>query len=109
MNYKEMYEKWLEFDDDTNNELKDLEDKEIQDRFYRELEFGTGGLRGIIGAGTNRMNTYTVCKATQGFASYILKQNYDEPSVAIAYDSRRFSGEFAREAALVFNANGIKV
>lgn len=107
MDYRVMYDKWLGFDEETKGELEGLEEKEIEDRFYRELEFGTGGLRGIIGAGTNRMNKYTVSKATQGFANYILKQKGDRPSVAIAYDSRRFSGEFAREAALVFNANGI--
>jgi phosphoglucomutase len=108
MNYMDMYQKWLGFDEDTAKELQGLEDKDIQDRFYRELEFGTGGLRGIIGAGTNRMNKYTVCKATQGFANYIIKQKIENPTVVIAYDSRMFSSEFAREAALVFNANGIK-
>lgn len=108
MEYREMYEKWLGFDEETKKELTGLDEKEIEDRFYRELEFGTGGLRGVIGAGSNRMNFYTVRKATQGFANYILKMKINNPSVAIAYDSRNFSKEFAREAALVFNANSIK-
>lgn len=106
--YKDMYERWLTFDEETKAELTGLDEKEIEDRFYRELEFGTGGLRGVIGAGTNRMNIYTVRKATQGLANYILMQKLDEPKVAIAYDSRRCSHLFAREAALVLNANGIK-
>lgn len=108
MDFRKMYERWLSFDEDTREELTELDDKEIEDRFYRELEFGTGGLRGLIGAGTNRMNVYTVRKATQGLASYILKQGMGNPSVAIAFDSRRYSNVFAREAALVLNANGIK-
>lgn len=108
MDYKKMYERWLTFDDVIKDELTGLDEKEVEDRFYRELEFGTGGLRGVIGAGTNRMNVYTVRKATQGLASYILKQGIENPSVAIAFDSRRFSDAFAREAALVLNANGIK-
>lgn len=113
MNYKEEYEKWcsdLYFDEKTREELKAIEkdEAEIQDRFYRQLEFGTGGLRGVIGAGTNRMNLYTVRQATQGLANYILTQNGGEKGVAIAYDSRRMSPEFAREAALCLNANGIK-
>lgn len=108
MDYKKMYEKWLTFDEAAKEELIGLNDGEIEDRFYRELEFGTGGLRGVIGAGTNRMNVYTVRKATQGLANYILKQEVKCPTVAIAYDSRRFSDVFAREAALVLNANGIK-
>jgi phosphoglucomutase len=108
MDYRVTYEKWLGFNGEIRTELEGLSEKEIEDRFYRELEFGTGGLRGVIGAGTNRMNKYTVGKATQGFANYILKQKIENPSVAIAYDSRRFSEEFAREVALVFNANGIK-
>lgn len=99
MDYKEMYESWINnpyFDEDTIKELKDLNgnDAEIQDRFYRDLEFGTAGLRGVIGAGTNRMNIYTVRKATQGLANYINKQNRDNCAVAIAYDSRRMSPEF---------------
>lgn len=108
MEYMDMYKRWLEFDEKTRKELESLDEKEIMERFYKELEFGTGGLRGIIGAGTNRMNVYTVRKATQGLANYILKQNIENPSVAIAYDSRKFSDVFAREAALVLNASGIK-
>lgn len=111
----ELYNQWLEdtyFDEETKNELRSIADneKEIQERFYKELEFGTGGLRGIIGAGTNRMNKYTVRKATQGLANYILahKEYDNKKGVAIAYDSRRFSKEFAQEAALVLNGNGIK-
>ena len=113
MSYKEMYESWLSnpyFDEATKAELKSLEgnEKEIEDRFYRELEFGTAGLRGVIGAGTNRMNIYTVRKATQGLANYILKQEGAKKGVAIAFDSRRMSPEFADEAALCLAANGIK-
>ncbi|MBD5542031.1 MAG: phospho-sugar mutase [Lachnospiraceae bacterium] len=113
MSYKEMYESWLSnpyFDEATKAELKSLEgnEKEIEDRFYRELEFGTAGLRGVIGAGTNRMNIYTVRKATQGLANYILKQEGANKGVAIAFDSRRMSPEFADEAALCLAANGIK-
>lgn len=113
MSYKEMYESWLSnpyFDEATKAELKNLEgnEKEIEDRFYRELEFGTAGLRGVIGAGTNRMNIYTVRKATQGLANYILKQEGAKKGVAIAFDSRRMSPEFADEAALCLAANGIK-
>lgn len=113
MNYKEQYDFWLAdsyFDEKTKAELKSIagEDKEIEDRFYKELEFGTGGLRGVIGAGTNRMNIYTVRKATQGLANYIIKQGGKEKGVAIAYDSRRMSPEFADEAALCLAANGIK-
>lgn len=113
MSYKETYESWLSnpyFDEATKTELKNLtgNEKEIEDRFYRELEFGTAGLRGVIGAGTNRMNIYTVRKATQGLANYILKQNGADKGVAIAFDSRRMSPEFADEAALCLAANGIK-
>ena len=113
MNYKEQYNFWLEnpyFDEATKNELKAIasDEKEIEDRFYKELEFGTGGLRGVLGAGLNRMNVYTVRKATQGLANYILKQGTQEKGVAIAYDSRRMSPEFADVAALCLNANGIK-
>ncbi|MGN0248510.1 MAG: phospho-sugar mutase [Lachnospiraceae bacterium] len=113
MSYREIYESWLEnpyFDEETKKELRALKDdeKEIEDRFYRELEFGTAGLRGVIGAGTNRMNIYTVSKATQGLANYIMKQNGQNKGVAIAFDSRRMSPEFADEAALCLNANGIK-
>ncbi len=110
--YREEYEFWLNddyFDADTKAELKGIagDDKEIEDRFYRELEFGTGGLRGVIGAGTNRMNIYTVRKATQGLANYIIMKGGQDRGVAIAYDSRRMSPEFADEAALCLNANGI--
>ena len=108
MDYMNMYKEWLNFDGDTRVELTGLDENDIQDRFYRELEFGTGGLRGVIGAGTNRINIYTVRKATQGFANYIIKQKIVNPSVAIAFDSRNFSEDFAREAALVFNAAGIR-
>jgi phosphoglucomutase len=113
MNYIDVYEQWCTdayFDADTKAELDAIkEDKaEIEDRFYRQLAFGTGGLRGVIGAGTNRMNIYTVRKATQGLANYILSQNGQKKGVAIAYDSRRMSTEFANEAALCLNANGIK-
>lgn len=113
MTVKEQYEFWLKdsyFDDATKAELKAIEadENEINERFYKNLEFGTGGLRGIIGAGTNRMNVYTVRKATQGLANYIIKQKAQDKGVAIAYDSRRMSPEFADEAALCLNANGIK-
>ena len=113
MSYKEMFEFWLEddyFDQETKNELLAIRnnEEEVEDRFYKDLEFGTGGLRGVIGAGTNRMNFYTVRKATQGLANYILKQGSADKGVAIAYDSRRFSPEFAKEAALCLCANGIK-
>lgn len=112
MEYREVYEKWCEntyFDEDFRNELKNLTDEEeIKDRFYKDLEFGTGGLRGVIGAGTNRINVYTVRKATQGLANYIISKNLQSKGVAIAYDSRRMSPEFARETALCLCANGIK-
>lgn len=113
MNYKELYEEWLGnscFDEATKAELTAIRDdeNEIKERFYQELEFGTAGLRGIIGAGINRMNVYTVRKATQGLANYILKVGGAEKGVAIAYDSRRMSPEFADVAALCLNANGIK-
>lgn len=113
MQYLEKYKQWTTdsyFDLVTSNELKDLADNEdeIKDRFFKDLEFGTGGLRGILGAGTNRMNIYTVRKATQGLANYIIKQASADKGVAIAYDSRRMSPEFANEAALCLNANGIK-
>lgn len=113
MTVKEQYEFWLSdsyFDDATKAELKAIasDDNEINERFYKNLEFGTGGLRGIIGAGTNRMNVYTVRKATQGLANYIIKQGAQSKGVAIAYDSRRMSPEFADEAALCLAANGIK-
>lgn len=110
---KKRYEEWLNdpyFDEDTKEELKKIsgDEDEINDRFYRDLEFGTGGLRGVLGAGTNRMNVYTVRKATQGLANYIVKQHGEDKGVAIAYDSRIMSKEFAEEAALCLNANGIK-
>ena len=113
MNYKEMYESWLVndyFDEATKAELKAIagNEKEIEDRFYQDLEFGTAGLRGVIGAGTNRMNIYTVRKATQGLANYILKVGGEKRGVAISYDSRHMSPEFADEAALCLAANGIK-
>lgn len=113
MEYKERYEEWLSnpyFDADTKAELEGIKDdeNEIRERFYTDLEFGTAGLRGIIGAGTNRMNIYTVRKATQGLANYILKSGKAVQGVAIAYDSRRMSPEFADEAALCLAANGIK-
>ncbi len=113
MAYMDEFKFWLEddyFDQETKNELLAIRDdeKEIEDRFYRELEFGTGGLRGVIGAGTNRMNIYTVRKATQGLANFILKQGTEAKGVAIAYDSRNMSPEFCDEAALCLAANGIK-
>ncbi len=112
MSYKEIYKQWCTdeyFDEKTRAELRALTDeKEIEDRFYRSLEFGTGGLRGIIGAGTNRMNIYTVRQATQGLANYIIARGGQENGVAIAYDSRLMSPEFSKEAALCLAANGIK-
>jgi len=113
MGYMEEYKFWMEdsyFDADTKAELKAIEadEAQIEDRFYKELEFGTGGLRGVIGAGTNRMNIYTVRKATQGLANYILKAGTQAQGVAIAYDSRFMSPEFADEAGLCLAANGIK-
>lgn len=113
MEYKNIYEQWLTdnyFDEATRKELLAIKDDENEkkERFYKDLEFGTAGLRGIIGAGINRMNVYTVRKATQGLANYILKVGKASQGVAIAYDSRRMSPEFADEAALCLNANGIK-
>ncbi len=113
MSYQEIYKQWCAneyFDAQTREELKSIEgnEKEIEDRFYQDLEFGTGGLRGVIGNGTNRMNIYTVRRATQGLANFIIKENAKERGVAIAFDSRRMSPEFADEAALCLNANGIK-
>ena len=115
MQYREKYESWLNgscFDEQTKAELKAIEndENEIKERFYKDLEFGTGGLRGIIGAGTNRMNIYTVGKATQGLADYILENNPNgaQMGVAIAYDSRNMSPEFARKTGLTLCANGIK-
>ncbi|MCD8215213.1 MAG: phospho-sugar mutase [Clostridiales bacterium] len=115
MSYKDTYNQWLTdpvFDADTKAELEAIknDEKEIEDRFYKELEFGTAGLRGVIGAGTNRMNVYIVSKATQGFANYILSQEPERAAmgVAIAYDSRNMSPEFAETTALVLAGNGIK-
>ena len=113
MEYKARYDEWLEnpyFDEETKKELLGIkeDENEIKERFYTDLEFGTAGLRGIIGAGTNRMNIYTVRKATQGLANYILKSGNKDKGVVIAYDSRRMSPEFATEAALCLAANGIK-
>lgn len=113
MDYKEIYNQWLEnpyFDEATKEELKAIKDdeNEIKERFYMDLEFGTAGLRGIIGAGTNRMNIYVVRRATQGLANYIAKVDKKSQGVAIAYDSRHMSPEFAQEAALCLAANGIK-
>ena len=111
--YMKEYERWCEsaeFDEETKSELISImgDEKEIEDRFYKELEFGTAGLRGVIGAGTNRMNKYTVGKATQGLANYIVEQGTQEKGVAISYDSRKMSKEFSEQTALILNANGIK-
>ena len=113
MDYKEVYQEWLEnpyFDENTKAELKSIagDENEIKERFYMDLEFGTAGLRGVIGAGTNRMNIYVVRKTTQGLANYILSVGKGAQGVAIAYDSRNMSPEFAQEAALCLAANGIK-
>ena len=113
MKYMENFKFWLTdnyFDQETRDELQAIQgdEAEIEDRFYKELEFGTGGLRGVIGAGTNRINVYTVRKTTQGLANYIIKQGTQDKGVAIAYDSRNMSPEFADEAGLCLAANGIK-
>ena len=112
MKFLQKYKEWINsktISEEIKSELTSLKDeKEIEDRFYKELDFGTAGLRGIIGAGTNRMNTYTVSKATQGYAMY-LNNNFENPSVAIAYDSRNMSEEFAKATALTFAANKVKV
>ena len=113
MEYIEKYKEWLNnpvFDEETKKELKSIEnnDEEIKDRFYKDLEFGTAGLRGIVGIGTNRMNKYTVGKATKGLANYIIKKGGQKRGVAIAYDCRHMSTEFSKQAALILNANGIK-
>ena len=113
MNYLDEYKRWCEspeFDEETKKELLEIKENEaeIEDRFYKELEFGTAGLRGIIGVGTNRVNKYTVGKATQGLANYILEQGTQNKGVAISYDSRIMSKEFALQTALIFCANGIK-
>ena len=111
--YLKKYEEWCNnpvFDEETKKELISIKgnNEEIKDRFYKDLEFGTGGLRGIIGIGTNRMNRYTVGKATQGLANYIIKKGSSEKGVAISYDSRHMSKEFSEQTALILNANGIK-
>ena len=111
--YLSIYKEWLAnpyFDEKTKQELKAIEgnEEEIKERFYKDLEFGTAGLRGIIGAGINRMNIYVVRRATQGLADYIISQGKQDKGVAIAYDSRRMSPEFSMEAALTLAANGIK-
>lgn len=113
MGYKEKYKEWLEnpfFDEETKEDLKKIENdkKEIEDRFYKDLEFGTAGLRGVIGSGSNRMNKYTVGKATQGLANFIKNEKTEEKGVVIAYDSRNMSKEFSDVTALCLNANGIK-
>ena len=113
MDFREKYNEWCNnpsIDEETKKELLAIanDDEEIKDRFYRELEFGTAGLRGVIGAGTNRMNRYTVTKATQGLANYIIKNGAQDKGVAIAYDSRNMSTEFSEQTALCLNANGIK-
>ena len=113
MKYLEEYKNWCNipiFDEKIKNELKEIEnnEKEIEDRFYKSLEFGTAGLRGIMGAGTNRMNKYTIMKATQGLANFIIKEKGQNKGVAIAYDSRNMSKEFSKYSALCLNANGIK-
>lgn len=110
MDYKAKYQEWLGFDEETKAELLAITDeKEIEDRFYKDLEFGTGGLRGVMGAGANRMNKYTVSKATKGLADYLIDEYKENISVAIAYDSRNNSAQFAAFAAEVLCANGIKV
>ena len=113
MHFKEKFDLWINsklIDEKTKGELLAIKDeKELEDRFYKDLEFGTGGLRGVIGAGSNRMNIYTVGKATQGFADYLKKNFGNEASVAIAYDSRNMSKEFAEAAAEILSANDIKV
>ena len=113
MEYLEKYKEWCNnefFDEETRNELRSIsnDEKEIEDRFYKDLEFGTAGLRGVMGAGTNRMNYYTVGKATQGLANFIIKQGTQNKGVVISYDSRRMSPEFSKHTALILNANGIK-
>lgn len=110
MDYKEKYNLWLTFDEDTKNELVSITDeKEIEDRFYKDLAFGTGGLRGIMGAGSNRMNKYTVGKATLGIANYLKSKNSGELKVALAYDSRNNSAFFAKTAAGIFASCGFRV
>src|SRR5690242_11153395 len=115
MGYREIYNEWKTnkyFDEESRAELFGIEnnEKEIEDRFYKDLEFGTAGLRGKLGAGTNRMNIYIISRATQGLANFICEQgeSYMNRGVAIAYDCRHYSKEFAMRAALVFAANNIK-
>ena len=110
MNYKEKYNLWLSFDEETKKELEKINDeKEIEDRFYKDLAFGTGGLRGIMGAGTNRMNSYTVGKATLGISRYLKSKYQGSLSVAIACDSRLNSKSFQKDAARIFASQGFKV
>lgn len=107
--YKERVAEWLTFDEETKAELLAIVDeKELEDRFYKNVSFGTGGLRGLMGAGTNRMNSYTVKKASMGLANYVLAQGNEQPSIAIAYDTRNHSQQFAEDAAAVFSSMGIK-
>ena len=110
MSYMDEYKRWVENvkDEELSEALKKMDETQAEDAFYRDLAFGTGGLRGTIGAGTNRMNIYTVAKASQGLSDYLVK-SFTEPSVAIGYDSRIKSDVFAKTAASVFAANGIKV
>lgn len=113
MTYKEFYEAWLTnpyFDETFKAELQSIknDEKEIEDRFFKDLAFGTGGMRGVIGAGRNRMNKYIIRKASQGFANYLIKESTGALSIVIAHDSRRMSPEFSLETALVMAANGIK-
>ena len=111
MEIKKEYDRWLKYatgDQDVVEELKQMDEAQMEDAFYRNLAFGTGGLRGVIGAGTNRINIYTVAKASQGLADY-LNKNYNTPSIAIGYDSRIKSDVFAKVAAGVFAANGVQV
>ena len=115
MGYKELYNEWLNLDEDTRSELLSIDDdKEIEDRFYKDLEFGTGGLRGIMGAGSNRMNKYTVARASLGLANYFNSKKKDGATaekckIAIAYDSRNNSEFFAKTAAVVYANNGFEV
>jgi phosphoglucomutase len=115
LNVEQKYEVWAKnpyFDEETREELMRIagDPKEIEERFYKDLEFGTGGLRGIIGAGTNRINNYTIRKASQGLANFVCQQGDEgkQSGIVIAYDSRRFSQQFAKESARVFCQNGIK-
>ncbi len=111
MNYKEKYLEWLNepyFDEEFKTELKNLSEEEIEDRFFKNIEFGTGGIRGIMGAGTNRINRYLIARVTQGYADFV-NEKYDRPSIAIAYDSRKNSQLYARTSAAVLSGNGIKV